>query len=174
VKQQLYNNCLSFRQLKYGESHMTYLARNRVNTGKNWSDEAFNASSHHFIVSLLLLPSFDTQQCNTKLATMTSVAASKAIKATVLVCEHKDEFQWPGPPVLEVDEAGQYTWRQGWCAWSGWLIPPITLPEDQFWPPADWTSRTYWPIWLATRSGSRPSMQPDTQIRNRESAGNQS
>jgi hypothetical protein len=30
VKQLLYNNCLSFRQLKYGESHMTYLARNRV------------------------------------------------------------------------------------------------------------------------------------------------
>ncbi len=30
MKQLLYNNCFSFRQLKYGESHMTYLARNRV------------------------------------------------------------------------------------------------------------------------------------------------
>jgi hypothetical protein len=27
----LHNNYLSFRQLKHGESHMTYLARNMVN-----------------------------------------------------------------------------------------------------------------------------------------------
>ncbi len=32
MKQLLYNNCLSFRQLKYGESHMTYLARSTVNS----------------------------------------------------------------------------------------------------------------------------------------------
>ncbi len=30
VTQLLHNNCLSFRQLKCGVSHMTYLARNRV------------------------------------------------------------------------------------------------------------------------------------------------
>jgi hypothetical protein len=30
VTQLLHNNCLSFRQLKCGETHMTYLARNTV------------------------------------------------------------------------------------------------------------------------------------------------
>ncbi len=33
MTQLLHNNCLSFRQLKCGESHMTYLARNTVNGG---------------------------------------------------------------------------------------------------------------------------------------------
>ncbi len=31
MRQQLRYNCLRFRQLKCGESHMTYLARNTVN-----------------------------------------------------------------------------------------------------------------------------------------------
>jgi hypothetical protein len=31
MTQLLHNNCLSFRLLKCGESHMTYLARNTVN-----------------------------------------------------------------------------------------------------------------------------------------------
>ncbi len=31
VTQLLHNNCLSFRQLKCGESHMTYLASNTGN-----------------------------------------------------------------------------------------------------------------------------------------------
>ncbi len=58
VTQLLHNNCLSFRQLKCGESHMTYLARNTVKpgrfhiplcfiSGKSWGVQ--NASSLFYV-----------------------------------------------------------------------------------------------------------------------------
>jgi hypothetical protein len=41
VTQLIHNNCLSFRQLKCGESHMTYLARNTVKgRGASWAKTA--------------------------------------------------------------------------------------------------------------------------------------
>ncbi len=54
VTQLLHNNCLSFRQLKCGESHMTYLARNTVNT-QYCSQLYFSLSQE-----LMYVPSSDT------------------------------------------------------------------------------------------------------------------
>jgi hypothetical protein len=59
VTQLLHNNCLSFRQLKCGESHMTYLARNPVKSisqrlsTKMWQLPSRSSEGQHFCYHLL-------------------------------------------------------------------------------------------------------------------------